>query len=262
MPVNTFSTGSYDKNHELYDKVRQNFVSDAVDTLVSEINLKEGSTVIELASGTGKFTKAIENRGYKLTACEPSKGMIASFKKNFPNIPCIQGDSYKLPFKDASADAILIAQAFHWFADTEAVAELGRVVKPGGYIGLIWNYESVDQLPSDHWQKQTTDYIYSHRGDVPQYHLQWWTKAFENQSVFETPYHEKHFHFQKKVAKDFLWPYWESRSFITSLPDEKKQAVQKELNEILEGAIRPGDVDQDGLLTAEKGTHIVWAKRL
>jgi ubiquinone/menaquinone biosynthesis C-methylase UbiE len=66
--------------------------------------------------------------------------MRETHKKGQPNVDIRAGTAYELPVEDASVDAVICAQAFHWFANAEALKEFARVLKPGGSLGLIWNF--------------------------------------------------------------------------------------------------------------------------
>jgi ubiquinone/menaquinone biosynthesis C-methylase UbiE len=66
--------------------------------------------------------------------------MRNTHKKVQPGIDTRDGTAYNLPLPDSSADAIICAQAFHWFGTPDALKEFGRVLKPGGSLGLIWNF--------------------------------------------------------------------------------------------------------------------------
>jgi ubiquinone/menaquinone biosynthesis C-methylase UbiE len=252
------STNSFNENHAIYDQVRPNFIPEAVDSLTTNLGLHEGSKVMELASGTGKFTKAIRDNGYDLVTVEPSVGMIESFRKNFPEIPCVQGDSYKLPFDDNTFDALIIAQAFHWFADDASMKELARVLKSGGKLGMIWNQEDLSDLPEDHWQVQVSNYILSFDGDVPQYRHMKWPLAIKGQSYVNPDYQEAYFKWQKKNNIEDIWPYWESRSYITALPKEKKIEVKAKVEELLKKYVKPQDIDQNNQITSNRYVHVVW----
>lgn len=262
MVVNLTSLKSYNSNHKLYDKVRPDFVVKAVSALVNGCQLKTGSKVIELASGTGKFTKSIADKGYDITAVEPSEGMNDSFRENFPQIPLLEGSSYSIPLPDKQADAVLIAQAYHWFADHNSLKELSRVLKPGGFLGLIWNYDDIENLPETNWQKRITSKIWSFDGNVPQYRHDKWKSSFENQDYFKTPYNEEHFHFTKRIpaGPEYIWNYWLSRSYITKLSDEEKEELRKQIFDIYNESVKESDVIDGQWIESHMGTHVVWAQ--
>src|SRR5690606_15104085 len=79
-----------------------------------------------------------------------------------------------LPLPDASVDAVIAAQAFHWFATPAAVAEFGRVLKPGGTLGFIWNMRD----NSVGWVRRAFAIIDAYEGDVPRFHSGRWRNVF------------------------------------------------------------------------------------
>ena len=97
--------------------------------------------VLDLAAGTGKLTEGLLPLGVKVTAVEPDAGMLAELVRRFPQVPALSGTAEEIPLADASVDAVLIGQAFHWFDRTAALTEIGRVLRPGGAVGALWNGE-------------------------------------------------------------------------------------------------------------------------
>ena len=65
--------------------------------------------------------------------------MLAQLKQAHPDIHALEGISHQLPLPDHSLNAVFCAQSFHWFADSATLQELDRVLKPQGYLVLIWN---------------------------------------------------------------------------------------------------------------------------
>ncbi|ODQ64955.1 S-adenosyl-L-methionine-dependent methyltransferase [Nadsonia fulvescens var. elongata DSM 6958] len=267
MSVNTTSLSSFDANHSLYDQVRPGFDQRAIDSLLAHLNLSANATVVELASGTGKFTKNIINRGFNLIAVEPSAGMRETFHANYPDIPLLDGSSYNLPLETSSVDAIIIAQAFHWFADLTSLQEFARVLKPEtrGKLVFIWNYEDTRNanLDEDSWQVQTTEYIWSFDGNVPQYRrtADWRAPlVHEDQTWFQLPYQEEH---NKCIVKyksvEDLWLYWKSRSYITAKDDDEIESIRVKFLNIFQKHFKPErDLDDQGNLTAYRGIHTLW----
>jgi ubiquinone/menaquinone biosynthesis C-methylase UbiE len=75
---------------------------------------------------------------------------------------------------EGSSDAVLCAQAFHWFADEAALVEIHRVLKREGRLELVWNVrdKSVD------WVAAITDIIKDYEGNSPRYHKGEWRRPF------------------------------------------------------------------------------------
>lgn len=89
------------------------------------------------------MTKCLVESGLNVTAVEPAENMRRKLKEILPQVDCLDGTSWNIPVKDNSVDAVVIAQAFHWFDDIKTLQELHRVLKPNtGYGILAWNLEN------------------------------------------------------------------------------------------------------------------------
>lgn len=315
-------------NSSTFESQNLDFLPKAVDTLVNNLGLTKGSKVIDLAAGSGTFTKTIVGRGYDLVAVDPSSSMIEAFYQTFPddeefeaatmdflerraslpisnssytyedhrsnnglrknsiwettankklfqdmaksyvNPPILKASSYNLPFADNSIDSIIIADAFHWFADHQSLKEMCRVLKNDGHykgsLGLIWNYENIGILPADNWQVKTTKYIWSFSdGSIPHYNSNSWRIVFENQLHFQMPLNEQHFVYEIAISKSEVWNYWKSKSvFISQLPRHTQDEIKNFIDNILASEnIQPSDMTPDGKLIVRRGVHIVWTKK-
>jgi SAM-dependent methyltransferase len=134
-----------------YDRARPSYPADAVGWLVENLRIGPGRRVVDLAAGTGKLTTRLGGTGARLAAVEPVAAMRERLRGALPAIPLLAGVAEALPFADGSVDAVVVAQAFHWFDADRALAELARVVRVGGRLGLIWNMRDrsvgwVDQI--------------------------------------------------------------------------------------------------------------------
>ena len=103
------------------------------------MGLGSGRRVLDLGAGTGKFTKYLLATGAEVVAVEPVVAMRERLTAAFPRVRALSGQAEAIPLGDATVDAVVCAQAFHWFATPAALAEIVRVLRPGGQLGLIWN---------------------------------------------------------------------------------------------------------------------------
>jgi SAM-dependent methyltransferase len=108
------------------------------------------ATIVELAAGTGKLTSALVADGHQVIAIEPAAPMLARLGRQVPYAIPVQGVAEKIPLAESCADAVVVAQAFHWFDTDVALAEIARVLRPGGTLGLVWNYRD-ESVP---WVRQ------------------------------------------------------------------------------------------------------------
>ncbi|MCI4362389.1 MAG: class I SAM-dependent methyltransferase [Thermoplasmata archaeon] len=130
----------------MYDRGRPEYPQAAVHCLAERLGIGEGRRVLELGAGTGKFTRALARMGAEVIAVEPSEGMRAVFRERVPAVELRAGGAESIPLPNESVDAVLSAQAFHWFRQPQSLEEIARVLRPGGGLGLIWNLrdETVD----------------------------------------------------------------------------------------------------------------------
>jgi ubiquinone/menaquinone biosynthesis C-methylase UbiE len=129
----------FDTAADVYDRVRPGYPPEALDWLVNTLGLGPGKTLLDLAAGTGKLTAPLVARGLRVIAVEPSEAMLSVLRKAAPAAEALVGTAEGIPLADASVDAVTVAQAFHWFANDDALAEIHRVLRPGGTLALAWN---------------------------------------------------------------------------------------------------------------------------
>jgi SAM-dependent methyltransferase len=122
-----------------YEAARPSYPPDAVAWFVDHLRLGPGRLAADLAAGTGKLTRLLAPTGVDLVGVEPVAGMRATFHRLLPHVPLVAGTSEAMPFAASTFDAITVAQAWHWFDHDRATAEMARVLRPGGRLGLVWN---------------------------------------------------------------------------------------------------------------------------
>ncbi|MFP5369235.1 MAG: class I SAM-dependent methyltransferase [Actinomycetes bacterium] len=92
--------------------------------------------VVDLGAGTGKVTTGLLDLGLEVVAVEPDDAMRAHVDSR---AEALAGTAEQVPLPDASVDAVVAGQAWHWFDTGPALAEVRRVLRPGGTLGLLWN---------------------------------------------------------------------------------------------------------------------------
>jgi SAM-dependent methyltransferase len=140
-------TERFSSRVENYVRYRPGYPPDVVKLLKAECGFSSASLVADIASGTGIFTRLLVENGNRVLGVEPNEKMRRAGEEYlavFPNFASIAGTAEATTLEDRSADLVTAAQAAHWFNLAEARKEFERILKPGGWVVLLWNERRVD----------------------------------------------------------------------------------------------------------------------
>ncbi len=116
-----------------------------------------GGRILDVGVGTGIASQALAEAGATIAGIDPSSGMLAQAPRRLAQAELVRGRAEALPFPDRSFDAAICADAFHEVKQRAALAELLRVVKPGGVIAIWWQTLSADGDLPGHRAGATSD---------------------------------------------------------------------------------------------------------
>ena len=122
-----------------YELGRPEWPEELLDRVVSELGLGPEAAVLDLGAGTGKLTRSLVPRFARVVAVEPDDAMRAVLEEVVPGAEALAGRGEWIPLGDEEVDAVFTAEAFHWFASDESVAEIARVLRPHGALVILWN---------------------------------------------------------------------------------------------------------------------------
>jgi len=122
-----------------YEDGRPGYAADVVAHAIAELDLRPGSIALDLGAGTGKLTRMLLDAELVVIAIDPSPAMLAQLRTAAPAAEAVVGAAEAIPLPSESVDAVTAGQAFHWFDATAALAEIHRVLRPGGGVALLWN---------------------------------------------------------------------------------------------------------------------------
>jgi len=210
--VHAAAARGFSRSADAYDRARPDYPAAAVAWLAERLGLRPGRTVVDLAAGTGKLTRPLAATGAEVVAIEPVAEMRARIGDAAAG--SLDGTAEAIPLADASADAVTVAQAFHWFDGPAALAEIHRVLRPGGALALVWNRRPLE----DPAHAAIERIIAPHRGDAPAHRTGAWRAAFDATTLFG-PLEERTFTHSRPHDADALADRVGSTSFVAALDD-------------------------------------------
>jgi SAM-dependent methyltransferase len=140
---------SFGRAVEEYEHGRPRWAVEVVDRAAKRLHIDPSATVLDLGAGTGKLTKVLTGRFAEVIAVEPDPAMSARLGQVTDCHLVLEGSAEAIPLPGDSFDAVFVGDAFHWFANATAVAEIARVLRPGGGLAVLrmW-WESSPALPA------------------------------------------------------------------------------------------------------------------
>lgn len=205
--------------------------------------------MLDLAAGTGKLTRVLVTRFARVVAVEPLDEMRALLEALVPDAEALAGEAEAIPLEDACLDAVFVAEAFHWFGGPPAVAEIARVLRPGGKLVLLWNERggpTEPPLPDEFRERvrtrrqATASWPY---GDGK------WRAAVEAGPF--GPIHEASFPNEHRLDRETMLASVRSWSWIAALPENERARELGELRALLP--------DEKWIVPLR--TDVFWAER-
>ncbi|KAI0486018.1 S-adenosyl-L-methionine-dependent methyltransferase [Xylaria cf. heliscus] len=275
------------KDAHSYDTHRPNYPPEAVEAFLQNLQIAgqdETVNIVEIASGTGKFTEVLAARPerYSVKAVEPHGPMRDKLtQKDLPGVEVLNGKADKMPVEDEWGDVCIAAQAFHWFATPEALKEIHRVLRPGAVFGMIWNVDEYNKPrgwpATTKWEQKLNDYILEFDDGLPRFRHQKWQEVFEKQPPatpvqaikntftdhlprFSLPLGESSVKWTMWLSEEALWARINTLSQIAVLKGEEREAAVKVFKDILKG----DDVERNGggEIAVHGVTYFAWTDRI
>jgi SAM-dependent methyltransferase len=215
--VHEAAATGFSRSADAYDRARPEYPADGVEWLAQRLALGRGRRVLDLAAGTGKLTRPLVATGADVVAVEPVAEMRARIG---PGARVLDGTAEAIPLGDGAVDAVTVAQAFHWFDGPAALAEVHRVLRPGGALALVWNRRPL----GDPVHEQVERILAPHRRATPTYASGAWRPALEATTLFGA-LEERTFEHARMLDADALADRFGSVSFVASLDSAPRAEV-------------------------------------
>jgi len=133
-----------------YIRFRPGYPKEILGLLQSECGLNNRSIIADIGSGTGKLTELFLQNGNAVFGVEPNREMREAGErllKQFANFTSIDAAAENTTLPNSAIEFIVAGQAFHWFDRARCRKEFVRILKPGGWVALIWNDRQTETTP-------------------------------------------------------------------------------------------------------------------
>jgi len=131
-------------------RFRPGYPDGVVELLSNECGLTRSQVVADIASGTGLWTRRLLANGNRVWGVEPNAEMRQAgeqFLAEFEGFTSVAGTAEATTLPEESVDFVTAAQAAHWFDRGRARREFMRILKPGGWLVLLWDERLTDTTP-------------------------------------------------------------------------------------------------------------------
>jgi SAM-dependent methyltransferase len=252
MAIDRVAATGFEAGAAAYERARPGYPPAAVDRLVDVLGVRPGSSVIDLGAGTGKLTASLVPTGARLIAVEPVDAMRRRFVAALPAVAVVAGTAEAIPLADGSADAVVVAQAFHWFDARPALAEIHRVLAAGGRLGLAWNMRdtSVD------WVARLAEIVDAYGDAIRRHETEEWRSAFPAPGF--GPLEEDAFANVQEITPDGVVERVASTSFIAHLPEGERRTVLGRVEELIR---EHPDTRGSEIFGFPHRTRVYWCER-
>ena len=159
---------------DAYERGRPEYVPAVVGALAAELRLAPGDPVLDLAAGTGKLTRALLAFGFDVIAVEPQGPLRDKLAERLGPDRVREGLAEAIPLPDDAVAAVTVADAFHWFDHEPALAEIRRVLRPGGGLAVL---STVPDWSGASWAHELGSLVTSSRPEHPHFDGPPWQDA-------------------------------------------------------------------------------------
>ncbi len=225
-----------------YIKYRPHYSQDVVQALQRACGLRPEHTLADVGCGTGLLAKIFLENGNRVVGVEPNHEMrIAgeSYLAAYPNFSMVDGSAEATGLADASADFVIAGQAFHWFRPNDTRKEFARIVKPEGWVVLVWHDRDTTSKP---FLKAYEDFVRRHSSDYEQVAHKY-LASYDALQRFFAPDEVKLIEQRNRQALDFdgLRGRLLSSSYVPKA-GEKHEAMMRELPHLFSSHAESGHV--------------------
>lgn len=219
----------FDAIADVYERGRPGYPAEVIGRLATELHIGPGDRVLDLAAGTGKLAKALLDFGLDTVAVEPQQSLRHLLDDAIGAERVREGTAEAIPLEDGSVAAVTVADAFHWFEPAGALAEIARVLRPGGGLALLacavdWGGAS--------WAHEVGTVIAGLRPEHPLFDGPTWQESVKAAGGWAEP-REIQLTFTEQTDTERVIDYIASMSWMAALSQERRSDTLDRVGQII-----------------------------
>lgn len=183
-----------------YVQHRPGYPAELIELLAAECGLTADSLIADIGSGTGLLAQPLLAHGCRVFGVEPNREMRMAGEQllaDFARFSSVDGSAEATGLPAQSVDLITAGQAFHWFDRARAHSEFARILRPGGWVVLVWNDRRTTSTPflvayEQLLERYATDYAQVGHKRIDEATIgsffapgSWSRRVFENRQLFD-----------------------------------------------------------------------------
>jgi len=215
-----------------YEELRPGYAAEAIRWVTERGGIGPGSLVVDLAAGTGQLSRWFVPLGVDVVAVEPASNMRAVLGERVPTVRVVDGTAESMPLEDATADAVVVGNAFHHFDREAAFEEIGRVLRPAGTLALFWAWLLEERFLRLPWIQEVDAAVETARAsnDIATAYRTW--KEPPTAASGFGPFERREFPVTHAIASGRIADLYATSSDVASLPAETRTALLDRIREL------------------------------
>ena len=220
---------------DAYESGRPDYPPAISGAIGAELELPPGARVLDLAAGTGKLTRRLLAGGFDVIAVEPQESLRQKLAASVGADRVREGVAEAIPLADGAVEAVTVADAFHWFDQGPALAEMARVLVPGGGLALL---SMAPDWSGASWSEELGELINRLRPEHPHFDGPPWPEVVSAAGGWAEPW-ELRVTRSVPAEPQRIADYVASMSFIAALPDAEREANLDRVRQIVAAGETP-----------------------
>jgi SAM-dependent methyltransferase len=252
MPASN-ATSRFSDRVENYVRYRPGYPPEVIAALQAECGLAPSHVIADIASGTGLWTRILLKNGNRVFSVEPNTEMRMAGERllaEFPKFTSVEGTAEATTLADRSVDFVTAAQAAHWFQREKARREFVRVLKPGGWLVLLWNERLTD---STRFLREYEQLLLTYGTDYQEVRHERTTDAV-NEFFDPAPFQERVFEMRQEFDYEGIEGRLLSSSYVPGADQPQHAPMLRELRRIFDAC------NVDGRAALEYKTRLYFGR--